>query len=62
MPYRGYMGKWHRAFSIQRIECQQDIKAYKMIWGDLIAFVDHYYYPMDSKEMKYMLGGINAKQ
>jgi len=53
--YRGYLNRRSRAFGIYRQECSQDIKAYEMMWGDLVAFVDHYYYPMNSKEMKYML-------
>ena len=54
-PYKGYGNQWTRAFQAQREACRQDIVAYKMIWGDLVAFVDHYYYALDSKEMKYLL-------
>ena len=56
MIYKGYMNRWSRAWGIERSECEKDIKAYKMMWGDLVAFDDHYYYSMESEEMEYMLG------
>ena len=45
-------GRWTRAWQVRR----PTSTAYVALYKDLVAFVDHYYYPMDSKEMKYLLG------
>ena len=54
MPIK-ILNKWTRPFGIVRTECIEDHRVYKMCYGDLEAFVDFYYYPLNSPTMKYML-------
>jgi hypothetical protein len=46
----------HKHFSIVRKGLYKEVVAYKRLYGELVYYVDHYYYANDSKEMKYMLG------
>ena len=45
-------------FSVVKEKCRSDALCYRKIYGDLVYWVDHYYYSKNSPEMKYLFGGL----
>jgi len=46
----------HKYFSIVKEERLAEFLVYRKLYGELVYYVDKYFYRRESKEMKYMLG------